>query len=1825
MHRSGTSALAGLLSQMGAIAPKNLLPPTTENPKGYWESKPIMQLNDDILKELGSKWSDWRSIDFGSFPAEIIESITDRTRLILTKEFPELDNAMIKDPRFCKLLPVLQEVLYDKKVNLLPVIIVRNPLEVSQSLASRGDMGVYEGALLWLRHMLDAERSTRHLQRVFISFEELMAETNTVINKVLNFQESLGLKLLKKNTDEHFINVKLRKQRSGNLDLKYNNYIVGWLLQAVEAFEILINVNSNIKQVSLAFNTLDKITDGLNNGESLWGKTYDEIGLKLKHYKKFLGTPPFKEDSLKALLFSTEKKLAKSESDKVNFEALYKRNQVELSSAEANISQKDGTIETLKADLNGAQANISQKDGTIETLKADLNGAQANISQKDGTIETLKADLNGAQANISQKDGTIETLKADLNGAQANISQKDGTIETLKAEKNALYSDITKKDRKHLETTVSNEKLLSKLQNEYIVNIQNINEKKNKDIVNLHAEKMSISNKYSLLYKDNEQTKSNLKSLKKQVEVKSKKSMNELTQRALIIQKTDIKLSVKEMLKEQIIIKKINKYKLFDKYFYKNEMQLYGLSELENHLLHYLRKGYLLGLNPHPLFDTKWYQKNYPDTIGENLSPLAHYVLYGHKEQRDPHPLFETSWFYKNSKAELKSNIPALSQFIESSIEELSSPHPLFDCSYYYSRYPDVKKSKVNALEHYLKYGHKEFRNPSEILNEKWYKAEYGLEIPEGLSALEYHIRFGILDKNHLNPNPLDEKFSVVKSKDNRKSILIVAHSVSDQVFGAERSLIDVLACIDKTKFKVHIALPKVNNTYISFVKNYVEDISFYNHEWWNSRKPLQKNNINFFDNIIKNKQIDIVYTNTIMLKTPLVVAKKLGVKSIMHIRELIDRDKALIDHIGLKPKEIIAEISNAADILIANSNETATLFNKTGKCVTITNAIDVKSFDEASPTLNDGTLRVGMLSSNIKKKGLEELLKLAMEAEKKKLPILFIAYGPETEDVKQIKNTLKKSKKQINLSFPGYVSNPKEALKNLDVIVNFSLFAESFGRTAVEAMSAKRPIIGYYHGALKEVIEHEVSGYHIQYKKPEDALIYLEEFLKNPSKLGEMGAKGYERALKHFSYKTLSVNINRVLNIASADNFGEIKPILSKAQNFKVKKDSPKDKITTSRIKPRISAVIPNYNYEHYIEERLETILNQTYPPSEIIFLDDFSKDNSINRAKEILERQARDQTPIPYRIVSNKKNLGVYSQWLKAIELAQEEWIWIAEADDTSHPKFLETLIEKIECSTSLVYCQSRKIDEHGNEISPNNLAHTNDISTTKWISDYNENGVYEVVSSLAYRNSIPNTSSAIFRKSSALGISKQLTSFRFCGDWFFYAYLLAKGDIGYSRHPYNNFRRHDGGVTRQQSKKPAYLIELSRIREYIAKNFPLRPLQLERMNWFLNRDYKIEGVKINSEYYDAKKYLLKADKYSEKRKSIAIITTNNGSFNGGSEMLWQETAIALSEAGHNVHILIKRWLPQPPLFKELNKAGIKIFFKNELGFESILAEKPDLVIVSIGDQDEGLEYYPSLIAEKIPYVIVNQLTKEPRFWKIREHKTLPVTLGYINAKTTFFTCLNNRDVMEKRLDTVLSNSDIHFNPYHIDRHKVPTYPSISEGYKIAIPSKLLFIHKGQDLLIDVIKKKKWKDRDVSFNFYGTGPDQDKLNKLIKKHKLKNCFIKGRIDNIGDIWKENHALCMPSRMEGLPIMIVSAMLSARTCIATDIGGHSEVITDRSSGFIVPNPKVEDLDKVLEEAYEKRRRWRSMGQQARKDILLFLPEDPVSNFIHKLEKIMDE
>jgi glycosyltransferase involved in cell wall biosynthesis len=122
-----------------------------------------------------------------------------------------------------------------------------------------------------------------------------------------------------------------------------------------------------------------------------------------------------------------------------------------------------------------------------------------------------------------------------------------------------------------------------------------------------------------------------------------------------------------------------------------------------------------------------------------------------------------------------------------------------------------------------------------------------------------------------------------------------------------------------------------------------------------------------------------------------------------------------------------------------------------------------------------------------------------------------------------------------------------------------------------------------------------------------------------------------------------------------------------------------------------------------------------------------------------------------------------------------------------------------------------------------------------------------------------------------------------------------------------------------------------------------------------------------------------------------------------------------------------------------------------------------------------------------------------------------------------------------------------------------------------------------------------------------------------------MSNVILHGYIDDIRRVWRENHGIVMPSRMEGLPNALVGAMISARVPIVTDIGGHAEVIEDGVSGFLASTPSVEAIDDALERAYQTQSDWERIGWRARESILRFLPDDPIEDFIERLFSLVDD
>lgn len=184
MHRSGTSALTRTVNLLGAATPQTLMGATSNNLRGHWESKPIVDLNDEILAACGHRWYSRQRI--AVCPSEVVRArgLWPRLRDTLESEFGGASTVVLKDPRISRLVPLYREVLDELGYATEAVLTLRNPLEVAQSLARRDRMEPRRAIGVWMRYTLDAERGTRGLPRALVVYEELLADWRAATSRM---------------------------------------------------------------------------------------------------------------------------------------------------------------------------------------------------------------------------------------------------------------------------------------------------------------------------------------------------------------------------------------------------------------------------------------------------------------------------------------------------------------------------------------------------------------------------------------------------------------------------------------------------------------------------------------------------------------------------------------------------------------------------------------------------------------------------------------------------------------------------------------------------------------------------------------------------------------------------------------------------------------------------------------------------------------------------------------------------------------------------------------------------------------------------------------------------------------------------------------------------------------------------------------------------------------------------------------------------------------------------------------------------------------------------------------------------------------------------------------------------------------------------------------------------------------------------------------------------------------------------------------------------------------------------------------------------------
>jgi len=365
----------------------------------------------------------------------------------------------------------------------------------------------------------------------------------------------------------------------------------------------------------------------------------------------------------------------------------------------------------------------------------------------------------------------------------------------------------------------------------------------------------------------------------------------------------------------------------------------------------------------------------------------------------------------------------------------------------------------------------------------------------------------------------------------------------------------------------------------------------------------------------------------------------------------------------------------------------------------------------------------------------------------------------------------------------------------------------------------------------------------------------------------------------------------------------------------------------------------------------------------------------------------------------------------------------------------------------------------------------------------------------------------------------------------------------------------------------------------------------------------------------------------------QTIAIISTCIEEW-GGSEELWGRSVPILQAGGMKVLIYKDRINRQHPRWVALAQAGVglwdlqgpkwKFFARKALlrmrkrywyasselrrAFtRRLLTDRPALVVIAQGINFDGLNYAQDCIAAGVPYVVICQKAVD-FFWPQPDQRPGMIR-ALEQARRVFFVSQHNQDLTEEQFGTRLNNGRLIFNP--VDRGGGPVpYPADVSIYRLACIGRLFLLDKGQDILIRLLARPKWRGRPVELTFIGSGVDREGLQAMARMYGLTNVHFAGQLGDVRDSWRNFHALVLPSRSEGLPLVVLEAMAAGRVVITTTAGGSREVIDDGVTGFI-GDTGTESFDEALERAWQRREEWEAIGLAAFGDLPNRLPADP--------------
>lgn len=440
MHRSGTSALAGVLARAGCDAPLDLMDARPMNAKGFYESEGISKMNDDLMQAAGSAWFNWQRLDAGWFDGPQADPFRKMAADQLAAVYPTARRAVLKDPRICRLVPFWEPCLHEAGMAPKYLHIHRHPLEVARSLHFWAGYSQNYGMILWLRYQLDAELATRGKTRFFTSYQQLMADWSQVLDRA-DTALDLGIGPVPPEAArevEAFLDRDLNHMAVQDPVPEQGEKLTSWVLRSFEIMQAWAERGEDPQD----WDGLDEIRRDFDRATPEFAALVEESrqnDLKLKarmmNENAMLGKLDVVQVDIKQLSDQVKRLEHQEAEGSARFQALH----AELEAARVSAARAEEQAANQAAARSAAEALLSQRDGIIAALREELSRTRARSDAAAAAGEEHLRDLRAEKLrSMSEMQNSLaQALRANRAAADAALGQAHAEIAALRAERDA--------------------------------------------------------------------------------------------------------------------------------------------------------------------------------------------------------------------------------------------------------------------------------------------------------------------------------------------------------------------------------------------------------------------------------------------------------------------------------------------------------------------------------------------------------------------------------------------------------------------------------------------------------------------------------------------------------------------------------------------------------------------------------------------------------------------------------------------------------------------------------------------------------------------------------------------------------------------------------------------------------------------------------------------------------------------------------------------------------------------------------------------------------------------------------------------------------------------------------------------------------------------------------------------------------------------------------------------------------------------------------------------------------------------------------------------